>query len=132
MKKLFLICALIFLGAASLHAAQIPNCWDDDNSDEPRFVDGSFIVSLNTKSITKSELLKLLDQVDGKHIRAKRYPLIFDDLVIIVVEAVDYGVGEYKLSRAELKKAVNEELQPISDTRGVSISCNTIARPFGR
>ena len=114
----------------ALHAGQIPNCWDDDNSDKPTFVDGSFIILVDTEPLEKSELLKLLDQANGKYIQAERYPVIFDNLVMIVVQAVDNGAEEYKLTREALKKAVNKELQPIADTRGVSISCNSIVRPF--
>lgn len=128
MKKLFLILAMLFLTPTALYAGQIPNCWDDSN--KPLLVDGSFIISVNTAPLTKNELLKLLDQVNGKYIHPNDYPFIFDDLVTIVAQAVDYGIGEYKLTRDALKKAVNEELQPIADTKGVSISCNSIIRPF--
>ena len=127
MKKIFLILSLFFLSATVLDARAIPNCWDDTS--DPLIKDGSFIILADTEPLAKSELLKLLRQAAGKHIAPEHYPRITDNFIMITVQAVDYGIGENQLTREALKKAVHEELQPIADTQGVSISCNNIVRP---
>jgi len=123
MKKGVLISFLLFTNLAI--AGDIPDCWD--RPDEVK--DGSLIIGISVKDVTKRQLIRILDLANGKHIVPPGYPLIFDDSIYIEVEAVDYGVGEHRLSREELKQAVREELMPIAAIKGVSLSCNNIVRP---
>jgi len=78
--------------------------------------------------VTKRELVEILNRANGRHLHAREYPLVMDDFFTIVVEAVDFGVGEHRLSREQLKKAVREELTPIAKIDGVTLTCNRIYR----
>lgn len=123
MKKSILI-SLFFLTNLAL-AGEIPNCWD-----RPEVKDGSFLISFSANDVTKKELIEILNRVRGRHIEAQGFPIVMADLIIIEVQAVDYGVGEYRLGREELKQAVREELTPMAEMKGVQISCNGIVRPL--
>lgn len=123
MKKKFLMSLLSVLLVSPLFATEIPDCWDDEEH-QPRIADGSFIITLETEIMTKEDLLYVMGVASGHYVEANRYPMIYDDYVIIETNAVDYGAGEYRLSRRELIEAVEEELEPIAAIDGVSITCN--------
>ncbi|MEK7791329.1 MAG: hypothetical protein AAB309_06860 [Deltaproteobacteria bacterium] len=125
MKKGLLI-SLLFLTNLAM-AGEIPNCWD-----RPEIEDGTFLITFSANDVTKQQLVEILNRANGRHIEARQYPIVMDDLIIIAVQAADSGVGEYRLSREELKQAVREELTPIAEIKGVNISCNGIVRPLPR
>ena len=125
MKNLIIIFATLFLTNSAI-ARDVPSCWDN-----PDVVEGSYIISIDTDTLTKEELLRVMDQARAKHLRPNGYPLLFGNTMFITTQAVDYGVGEHRLPKDELRRRVEKALQPIADTPGVRISCNGIVRPFG-
>ncbi len=113
-------------------APHIPECWTESGMDVE---DGSFIVHVDTTKLTKEELLKLMDMIKSTNITPAGYPLIFGDAMFINVDAVDYGVGRYALTRAQLKQAAEDQLREALryGTRkmdyGTSVQCNHRAYP---
>lgn len=126
MKNGILI-SLLFLTNLAI-AGEVPDCWDRPNEIQ----DGVFLINFSAEEVTKKQLIEILDRANGRHLQPRQYPLVMDDFILIVVEAVDYGVGEYRLSREELKFQVRKELTPIAQINGVTITCNNIIRPWPR
>jgi hypothetical protein len=102
-------------------ANQLPECWNN-----PAVVEGNYLVTIDAEQASKSELLDTLNALSGHHITPSGYPIIFEDFLIITVHAVDYGVGDYRLSKKELQEAVEKELSPLNDEKFISMSCNQI------
>jgi hypothetical protein len=129
MQKLFLlVVSLLVLNSGRAMASELPDCWQESGMDVE---DGNFILSLETGLMTKAELLDVLDKANGVYIRALSYPNIFDESVFITVSAVDYGVGDNRLTREELKARVNGEITAILAVPGTSAFCNGRVYPAG-
>jgi len=129
MKKIFALVAVTMAMSSAAIAAEVSNCWT-----QPNIVPGQFNILIETKMVSKETLLKLMDKASGRNIVPTRYPIVGsgnDGYVMINVEEVDYGVGNYRLTRQQLTAAVKKELQPFVDTTGVFIECNSIARAAG-
>ena len=93
---------------------------------------GEFIILIDTSQMSKEKLLQLMKLANGMHITPTSYPSIFpeDYLMSIALKEIDYGVGSYRLTRAQLTHAVKEELRIFATTPGVKIECNGIVRPM--
>lgn len=107
----YLISVLVIANTA--FAAEIPNCWNE--SGKP-VQDGAFSVGLNSKDATAKQLVSALDLASDRYTIVKNYPLVFDPTVIVLIEAVDYGIGSSKLSREALKAEVQKQLEKIIAT----------------
>lgn len=130
MKKitLFVFINFFFLNLSQAKAHHnVPNCWNN-----PDVKEGSYLIGIETNKISKEELLKVMDLADGKYLRAKNYPTIFEEYMVINTEAFDPGMEGRKLSKEELQKIVEHILASISHDSGISISCNVIVTPIER
>jgi hypothetical protein len=117
--------ALMSLFALNAHAAEVPNCWSESGRD---VVDGSFVIHLDTEKMTKEDIVLALDKAKDKNLEAAGFPMVFSPHIYFVTTAADYGVGSYRLSREQLKKAVTEQLSALLSVPGVSAECNGIIR----
>jgi hypothetical protein len=118
-----LAAALAFTGSAfAKPTTEIPNCWSESN--EP-LQDGAFLVSLNAAQVSGTKLASALDLIQGMYTMSPHFPMVFGDSIVVLVQAVDYGVGNSKLSREELKKQVQMQIQKVLNTGTVKyIECN--------
>lgn len=134
MKKLNTF-ALVFVGSLAIGFAStsfaksaaaiaaVPNCWSESGE---VLVDGNFMVRIDTKSMTKVDLLKVLDALKTTNLTPMDYPLIFGDKIFVLLAAMDYG--RPALARDELKSAVGAQLATIFGmAKGVSAECNHIS-----
>ena len=111
--------------AASPSAGLIADCWTESGA---ALMDGEFAVNLQTKSITKANLVAVLGMLSGQYIQPIGYPLVFGDQMFIYVRATDNSSPA--LSRVDLRAKVQTELEAIAGmSKGISASCNYISYP---
>ena len=122
------VCSLIAMAtpARAENAANlIADCWTESGYDVE---DGEFAVSLETKSISKANLVSVLNALSGVNIQPMGYPLIFGDQMFVYVRAVDFANPQ--MDRGSLKAKVRTELEAIvAMSRGISASCNFRSYP---
>lgn len=103
----------------------IADCWIESGA---ALADGEFAVNLQTKSISKKNLVAILGQLSGRYLQPIGYPLVFGDQMFVYVRATD--TNSPALSRIDLKAKVQEELEAIvAISKGVSASCNYLSFP---
>lgn len=129
---MFLVTAVLLMSALIVKPAQaenvpglIGNCWIESGAD---LVDGEFAVHLDTKTISKSKLIAILNALSGVNIEPKGYPLIFGPEMFVYVRGVDHTTPQ--MDRGTFIKTVHAELEAIAAlSRGVSASCNYNSYP---
>lgn len=132
MKKLFYPLAL----ALSLSAQAAPDCWTVDatdigkNKNGRELKDGYFLITVDTKAISKEDLLLVIDKVDFGNLKPDSFPQLFENVLIINTRATVADADKDKVDRPKLIETVGAQLDEIAAILGVTgVDCNGIERP---
>lgn len=126
-----LICALALISASAQAA---PNCWTTDgaptgNNTEGKYIrDGQFVVTVDTPSISKEDLLEAMVKLNFGNLKAPSYPVFLEGTVVFTTAASVAGAEE--VDRPKLVQTVNAQIDEILAINGVKgADCNIIAMP---
>lgn len=129
MKYRILLLSLFLLPSAAM--AETPDCWTVDgkpsgfNASGQEVADGQFLITVETQTITKENLLQVMAKVNYGNLKPNAFPSIFDQFLIFSLGAIQEDAD-----RSALIPAVNEQLREIAAIPGVSsMACNVVSRP---